>query len=76
MLSNEPSMLNKLSVALICLCVALCIAMGLQHRELVEAQAQNMRMEKQIKTLTAQVNEITAQWMEMVKRMKYHSTVK
>lgn len=69
-------MKDKLTTFLVLLCLTLTIALGVEHHKLIEVQEQNTRMEKQMKTLSAQVNEITAQWLDLVKRMKYHSDVK
>ena len=69
-------MKDKLTTFLALLCLTLTIALGVQHQKLLEVQEQNTRMEKQVKTLTAQVNEITAQWLELVKRVKYHNDVR
>ena len=69
-------MKDKLTTLLILLCLTLTLALGVEHHKLIEVQEQNALMEKQMKTLTAQVNEITAQWLDLVKRMKYHNDVK
>ena len=69
-------MKDKLTVLLVMLCLILTLALGVERQKLIEVQEQNALMEKQIKTLTVQVNEITAQWLDLVKRMKYHSDVK
>ena len=69
-------MKDKLTTFLVLLCLALTIALGVEHHKLIEVQEQNALMEKQMKTLTAQVNEITAQWLELVKRVKYHNDVR
>ncbi len=69
-------MKDKLTTFLVLLCLTLTLALGVEHHKLIEVQEQNVLMEKQIKTLDAQVNEITAQWLDLVKRMKYHNDVK
>lgn len=69
-------MKDKLTTLLILLCLTLTLALGVEHHKLIEVQEQNALMEKQMKTLTAQVNEITAQWLELVKRVKYHNDVR
>ena len=69
-------MKDKLTTFLILLCLTLTLALGVEHHKLIEVQEQNVLMEKQMKTLTAQVNEITAQWLELVKRVKYHNDVR
>ena len=69
-------MKDKLTTFLVLLCLTLTIALGVEHHKLIEVQEQNTRMEKQMKTLSAQVNEITAQWLELVKRVKYHNDVR
>lgn len=69
-------MKDKLTTFLIFLSLALLLALGVQHQKLVEVQDQNMRMEKQIKELSGQVNEITASWLDLMKRVKYHNNVR
>lgn len=63
---------NKLTVFLGCACMALLIALGIKHYQYLEVRQQNMKLELQVRNLTAQTNEITAQWLEMVKRVKNH----
>jgi uncharacterized protein HemX len=64
--------IEKLTVALGCCCVALLIALGIKHYQYLEVRQQNMKLELEVRNLTAQTNEITAQWLEMVKRIKRH----
>jgi hypothetical protein len=64
--------INKLTVFLTCLCVALAISLGVTHCQLQEAQEQNARMEQQLKELYGQVNELTLQYVEIVKRVQNH----
>jgi uncharacterized membrane protein YciS (DUF1049 family) len=52
--------------------MALLIALGIKHYQYLEVRQQNMKLELQVRNLTAQTNEITAQWLEMVKRVKNH----
>lgn len=64
--------INKLTVFLTCLCVALAISLGVTHCQLQEAQEQNARMEQQLKEMSAQVNEIWVEYMGIMKRLQQH----
>ena len=64
--------INKLTVFLTCLCVSLCIALGITTHWLQEARATADRQERQLKELYGQVNELTLQYVEIVKRMQRH----
>jgi hypothetical protein len=50
----------------------LAISLGVTHCQLQEAQEQNARMEQQLKELYGQVNELTLQYVEIVKRVQNH----
>ena len=63
---------NKLSVFLMCLCVALLITFGVTHARLQEAKATVAKQEAQLKELYAQVNELTVQYVGIVKRIQQH----
>lgn len=65
--------INKLTVFLTCLCVALAIGLGVTQHKLLEAQEQNARMEQQLKKMGAQVNEIWVEYMGIMKRLQQHS---
>ena len=64
--------MNKLTVALICVCVALAVGLGVVTHRLVEARQTVDKQERQLKELYGQVNEITLQYVEIVKRMQRH----
>lgn len=64
--------INKLTVFLTCLSVSLCIALGITTHWLQEARATIDRQETQLKELYGQVNELTLQYIEIVKRMQRH----
>jgi uncharacterized protein HemX len=68
----EEMSVASLALALGCCCVALLIALGVKHYQYLEVRQQNMKLELEVRNLTAQTNEITAQWLEMVKRIKNH----
>ena len=57
---------------LACACIALTIGLVIEHQKRVEAQEQTIRMEKQIKEMSVQVNEIWAEYMGMMKRLQQH----
>jgi chaperonin cofactor prefoldin len=65
-------MMNRLIVFLTCLCIGLLLLLAYQHERYSELVEQNHRMEMQIQTLSSQVNEVTAQWLDIVKRIKAH----
>lgn len=69
-MNNET--INKLTVFLTCLCVSLCIALGITTHWLHEARATVDRQERQLKELYGQVNELTLQYVEIVKRINRH----
>lgn len=63
---------NKIVVALSCLCLALAVGLGVVTHQLVEARATVDRQERQLKELYGQLNEITLQYVEIVKRINRH----
>ncbi len=64
--------INKLTIFLTCLSVSLCIALGITTHWLQEARQTIDRQEKQMKELYGQVNELTLQYVDIVKRMQKH----
>lgn len=64
--------MNKLTVALICLCIALAVGLGVETHRLVEARQTVDCQERQLKELYGQVNELTLQYVEIVKRIQKH----
>ena len=68
--------INKLTVFLTCLSVALCIALGITTHWLQEARQTVDRQERQLKELYGQVNELTLQYVEIVKRINNHGGLK
>ena len=69
-------MKNKIVVALSCLCVALAVGLGVVTHRLVEARATVDKQERQLKELYGQVNELTLQYVEIVKRINKHGGLK
>lgn len=65
-------MLKKITVALACLCIALGIALGMEHYKLVQAQEENADMRRQIKEIRVQVDHIWAEYMGIVKRAQQY----
>ena len=65
-------MKNKLVVALSCLCIALAVGLGVATHQLVEARATVDKQERQMKELYGQVNELTLQYVDLVKRINQH----
>jgi uncharacterized protein YoxC len=65
-------MKNKIVVALSCLCVALTICLGVSLHQLTQARQIVDRQERQLKELYGQVNELTLQYVEIVKRINTH----
>ena len=66
----EP--INKLTIFLTCLSVALCIVLGVTTIRLHEAKQVIDRQERQLKELYGQVNELTLQYITLVKRLERH----
>ncbi len=64
--------MNKLTVFLACLCVALTVGWGVTQHKLVEARATIDRQEAQLKELYGQFNELTLQYVGIVKRIQKH----
>lgn len=69
-------MKNKIVVALSCLCIALAVGLGVATHQLVEARATVDKQERQLKELYGQVNELTLQYVEIVKRINNHGGLK
>ena len=65
-------MKNKIVVALSCLCIALIVGLGVAAHRLGEARQTVDKQERQLKELYAQVNDITLQYVEIVKRLQKH----
>jgi hypothetical protein len=65
-------MKDKIVVALSCLCIALTVGLGVATHQLAEARATVDRQERQLKELYGQVNELTLQYVEIVKRVQNH----
>jgi cell division protein FtsL len=63
---------NKIVVALSCLCIALAVGLGVVTHRLVEARATIDKQETQLKELYGQVNELTLQYVGIVKRLQKH----
>lgn len=64
--------INKILAFLICLCIVLAINLGMAHYDLYEARQVIDKQERQLKELYAQVNDITLQYVEIVKRLQKH----
>lgn len=65
-------MKNKIVVALSCLCIALTVGLGVVTHRLVEARQTIDKQEGQLKELYGQVNELTLQYVDIVKRINAH----
>ena len=65
-------MLKKITAALACLCVALGIALGIEHHKRVQAQEQNARMEQQMREIRSQVDGIWSEYVSTIKRIQQH----
>lgn len=65
-------MKNKIVVALSCLCVALSICLGVSLHQLTHARQTVDKQERQLKELYGQVNELTLQYVDIVKRINEH----
>ena len=65
-------MKNKIVVALSCLCIAFGIGFGVAMHQLTEARATIDKQEAQLKELYGQVNELTLQYVGIVKRLQKH----
>lgn len=63
-------MTDKLTVALACLSIALIIGLGVVTHQLIEARQVIDKQERQLKELYGQVNELTLQYVDLVKRLK------
>jgi len=65
-------MKNKLVAALTCLCIALAVGLGVAAHQLVTARQVIDKQEKQLRELYGQVNELTLQYIAIVKRLERH----
>ena len=65
-------MKNKIVVALSCLCIALAVGLGVTTHQLIEARATIDRQETQLKELYGQLNDLTLQYVGIVKRLQKH----
>jgi uncharacterized protein YoxC len=65
-------MRNKIVVALSCLCIALAICLGVSLHQLTQARQIVDKQERQLKELYGQVNELTLQYVDIVKRINTH----
>ena len=65
-------MRGKIVVALSCLCIALGIGFGVAMHQLTEARATIDKQETQLKELYGQVNDLTLQYVGIVKRLQKH----
>lgn len=65
-------MKNKIVVVLSCLCIALAVGLGVTTHRLAEARQTVDRQERQLKELYGQVNELTLQYVDIVKRINRH----
>jgi hypothetical protein len=62
--------INKLTVFLTCLCVALAVCWGVTQHKLIEARQVVDKQERQLKELYGQVNELTLQYVDIVRRLQ------
>ena len=65
-------MKNKLVAALTCLCIALAVGLEVAAHQLVTARQVIDKQEKQLRELYGQVNELTLQYITIVKRLERH----
>ena len=65
-------MKNKLVAALTCLCIALAVGLGVAAHQLVTARQVIDKQEKQLRELYGQVDELTLQYVDIVKRINRH----
>lgn len=63
---------DRLVVFLTCLSCALLLMIGYQHEQYREARGTISKQETQLKELYGQVNELTLQYVEIVKRLQRH----
>jgi hypothetical protein len=63
---------NKIVVMLSCLCIAFGIGFGVAMHQLTEARATIDKQETQLKELYGQVNDLTLQYVGIVKRLQKH----
>ena len=65
-------MRDKIVVALSCLCIALAVGLGVAMHQLTEARATIDKQETQLKELYGQLNDLTLQYVGIVKRLQRH----
>lgn len=63
-------MINKLVIFLTCLCLALAIALGVEHNKLLEAQEENAQMRAEIRGIRVQVEQIWAEYTAQIRRLQ------
>jgi len=63
---------DKIVVALSCLCIALAVGLGVAMHQLTEARATIDKQETQLKELYGQLNDLTLQYVGIVKRLQRH----
>ena len=64
--------MKKIIAILACVCVALTIGLVVEHQKRMDAQELTAKQERQLKELYAQVNELTIQYIGIVKRIQGH----
>ena len=64
--------MNKLTIFLLCLSISLAVGLGVATHQLVEARQTVDKQERQLRELYGQVNELTLQYVEIVKRLQKH----
>lgn len=67
---------NKLKIFLVCVYLALSVSLGISLHKLSQAWLVIDKQERQLKELYGQVNEITLQYVEIVKRINTHGDLK
>ena len=63
-------MLNRLVVILTILCIGLLVLLGMEYSKLQEAEETVAKQEAQLKELYEQVNELTLQYVGIVRRLQ------
>ena len=64
--------MNRITAFLLCLCIALGIAYGVERQKRIEVEEQNARMGRQVKEISSQVNEIWNEYMGVMRRIQNH----
>ena len=65
-------MMNNLTTFLICLCIGLTVSLGVSMHKLSQARQVIDKQESQLKELYGQVNDLTLQYVGIVKRIQEH----